>query len=171
MRKKPTIKEWANKIGVDINVANAYINVRNNWVKNVSRQAKKLGIEPIKTRPAAFTSWAKNPFLKTEDAMIRATEKWRQRNKIYERYTSEKAETYINNILLAQNSTGSPDDDHLMIKAWRKLNTLHGTDYLRLADKIQDVVKDKDVIYVKEEGEIRLNFNFEEIYKIIRDFK
>lgn len=171
MRKRPTIKEWADKLGIDMNVANAYIRVRNNWIKNVNKQAKKLGITPIKTRPEAFTAWAKNPFLSTEEAMIRATEKWRQRSANFERYTTDKAKTFISNIILAQNSTGNPDDDHLMAKAWKKLNKLSDTDYLILSDRIANVLKDKDVIYVKEGGEVKLNFDFSEVYEIIKNYK
>lgn len=171
MKRLPSLKEWADSVGVDIHIAEKYQRVRSNWMKNVNRFAKKTGTSPIAMRPRDIRTFSKSPFRLMDDIVESEIVKWDVRNKRFKTYVTEKAQTYLSNILLAQNSTGSPDDDWMAQKAWKKLNKISSENYAKLADEISKAIGEGDVIYKPDENGPELAFDFEKVYKIIKNFK
>lgn len=51
IERLPSLKEWAEREGVDIHVAEAYQRARKRWMQNVSRFAKKYGTVKSKEIP------------------------------------------------------------------------------------------------------------------------
>ena len=98
MNKRPTLKAWAEKFGIDIHIAEQYQRARRNWQNRVSAFARKYGGIKSKDIPVDVRDLTPQYGLNFEDYIESRAVTIANRSSQAEKYLKDRQTTYLKNL-------------------------------------------------------------------------
>lgn len=98
MNKRPTLKAWAEKFGVDIHIAEQYQRARRNWQNRVSAFARKYGGIKSKEIPVDIRDLTPQYGLNFEEYIESRAVTIASRSAHAEQYLKQRQTTYLKNL-------------------------------------------------------------------------
>lgn len=122
MKKRPSVREWADKYGVDIHIAEQYQKMRRRWMNRVTAFARKYGGTPSRDIPLDVRDLRPivggnfEQYIESRSATIES------RSAIASKYLKQRQDTYLSNIAsaLIESNDYSDDFDIQVFAKWIK---------------------------------------------------
>lgn len=118
MNKRPTLKAWAEKFGVDIHIAEQYQRARRNWQNRVSAFARKYGGIKSKEIPVDIRDLAPQYGLNFEEYIESRAVTIANRSTHAEQYLKQRQTTYLKNLAKEMERQDPDSVEAAKLKEW-----------------------------------------------------